>query len=321
MTPEQQEQRWVGERAARWSELEALLARADGNVRRLAGDDVERLPAAMRELAADLVRARSRRMSASVVARLEAATARAHVLLYGARRQRIGTFVEFVLLEGPRAVRRSAASVWVATALFVVPLLVSLVGTLTVDGFAQSVLSPQLLGQMERAYAEGFSGRTAGESSAMTGFYVKNNVGIAFRCFATGVLFGLGTVFFLIYNGVVIGGVLGWVIRSGHGENIVTFVSGHGSFELTAIVLSGAAGLRMGWALLRPGTRSRLGALQAQVPDLVPIVVTAAAMLLVAAGIEAWWSPSTVAAPVKWGVAATLWVSVIAWLSLAGRTR
>jgi hypothetical protein len=83
----------------------------------------------------------------------------------------------------------------------------------------------------------------------------------------------------------------------------------------------GAAGLRMGWALLRPGTRSRLGALQAQVPDLVPIVVTAAAMLLVAAGIEAWWSPSTVAAPVKWGVAATLWVSVIAWLSLAGRTR
>ena len=108
-------------------------------------------------------------MSASVVARLEAATARAHVLLYGARRQRIGTFVEFVLLEGPRAVRRSAAFVWVATALFVVALLVSLVGTRAVDGFAPSVLPPQLLGQMERAYAEGFSGRTAGESSAMTG--------------------------------------------------------------------------------------------------------------------------------------------------------
>ena len=68
-----------------------------------------------------------------------------------------------------------------------------------------------------------------------SGFYVYNNVGIAFRCFATGILFGLGSLFFLIYNGITIGTVLGHVIAAGHGHNILTFVCTHGTFELTAI--------------------------------------------------------------------------------------
>ncbi len=84
----------------------------------------------------------------------------------------------------------------------------------------------------------------------MTGFYVYNNIGIAFRCFATGVLFGLGSVFFLVYNGLMIGAVAGLVTAAGHGKNLLTFTCTHGAFELTAIVISGdrrhGDGLRAG---------------------------------------------------------------------------
>ena len=84
----------------------------------------------------------------------------------------------------------------------------------------------------------------------MAGFYVYNNVGIAFRCFATGVLFGAGSLFFLIYNGLVTGTVAGYVMSAGHGGNIWTFMCGHAPFELTAIVIAGGAGLEMGYALV-----------------------------------------------------------------------
>jgi hypothetical protein len=97
----------------------------------------------------------------------------------------------------------------------------------------------------------------------MAGFYVYNNVGIAFRCFATGVLFGIGSAFFLVYNGLMMGR---WRARHRrrHGKNLLTFTCGHGAFELTAIVISGAAGMVMGYALVDTRGRTRFGSLRAK---------------------------------------------------------
>ena len=153
----------------------------------------------------------------------------------------------------------------------------------------------------------------------MAGFYIQNNVGIAFRCFATGILFGLGSVFFLLYNGVVIGATIGWVIHRGHGENILTFICGHAPFELTAICIAGGAGLQIGYALVRTGGRTRLGSLRAQAPAVGAIVGGAALMLVVAAGVEGFWSPSGLPAPVKWVAAGVFTLLVAAYLALAGR--
>ena len=154
----------------------------------------------------------------------------------------------------------------------------------------------------------------------MASFYVYNNVGIAFRCFATGILFGLGSIFFLVYNGLVIGVVAGAVAAAGHGRNLFTFVIGHGAFELTAIVLSGAAGIAMGYALVAPGPRTRWGSLRAKAGDLFRMIMGAALMLLVAAFIEGFWSPSSILPQVKWGVAGVLYALVLSYLVFAGRT-
>lgn len=155
----------------------------------------------------------------------------------------------------------------------------------------------------------------------MAGFYVYNNVGIAFRCFATGILFGLGSAFFLVHNGAVTGAVMGHVIRTGGGPNILTFVAGHAPLELTAIVIAGGAGLQMGRALVVTEGKTRLRSLYDQRDPILAQVLGAAVMLLLAAAIEGFWSPSPITATVKWSVGATVLSLVIAFLTLAGRRR
>jgi uncharacterized membrane protein SpoIIM required for sporulation len=155
----------------------------------------------------------------------------------------------------------------------------------------------------------------------MAGFYVHNNVGIAFRCFATGILFGAGSLFFLVYNGLVIGTVAGYVTQAGHGGNILTFMSGHAPFELTAIVISGAAGLRMGYSLIATEGLTRFASLRRAAPEIARLVVGAAVMLVIAALIEGFWSPSSIPATIKWVFSGVGWLFVITYLGFAGRRR
>ncbi|MCA1481970.1 stage II sporulation protein M, partial [Bradyrhizobium sp. NBAIM08] len=126
-----------------------------------------------------------------------------------------------------------------------------------------------------------------------------NNISIALRTFASGLLAGLGTLLVLLFNGVIIGSVAGHLQHIGHGDPFWRFVAGHGAFELTAIAIAGGAGLQMGYALVDTGGRTRLGSLRAQGRDLAIIILGAAVMLFIAAGLEAFWSPSAIAPPIK----------------------
>ena len=159
----------------------------------------------------------------------------------------------------------------------------------------------------------------AEERTAMFGFYVRNNVGIALRCFALGITLGLGTAWTLLSNGLVLGAATGYVQSRGNGEAFFSFVVGHGAFELTAIAVAGGAGLMLADALLHPGDRTRRDALRVRGLDAVQIAAGAAAMLVVAAFLEAYWSPGPFPAAIKFAVGAGLWVTVALYLSLAGR--
>ncbi len=96
----------------------------------------------------------------------------------------------------------------------------------------------------------------------MFGYYVMHNIGIAFQTFASGLLLGVGSAFFLVYNGLVIGAVAGHLSEIGFGQTFWSFVIAHGAFELTAIALAGAAGLQLGWALIAPRRLTRAEALK-----------------------------------------------------------
>lgn len=311
---------FVARRRADWDALAELLAR-DKPLHRLAPDEIARFGALYRVTCADLVHAQGAGYTSELLGYLDGLAARAHNLLYAAPPHRLGAAWDLVARDFPRTLRKNLRFFALGSALFFGPLLVCGALTLTQPSFAAHILSHDMLDRMAEMYSHGLEGRDEGTDSAMAGFYVFNNVGIAFRCFATGALLGLGSAFFLLYNGIVLGTVIGHVIASGHGRNILTFVCTHGTFELTAIAVAGGAGLQMGYALIDTAGRTRLGSLRAQARDLAVLVLGAGIMLVIAAGLEAFWSPSSIPAPVKWSAAAIFTVLLVLYFALAGRRR
>jgi uncharacterized membrane protein SpoIIM required for sporulation len=321
MTPLQFE----AEHGAVWQELEAALGAAPKPRRGKAPADRARIAALYRAACEHLAIAESRSYPVWLIERLAALTARGHQLIYRQADFGFAALRRLFLVDFPAAVRAHRLHVLVALAVFAGPLVV--VGFLTyVDpGLVLSLHDATIVDQYEQMYGDddGPIGRRGADSDwAMFGFYVRNNVGIAFQCFAGGLFFGIGSLFFLALNGVLAGSVAGYVSWRGFGENFYSFVITHGAFELTGIVLAGAAGLVLGHALLVPGRRSRLAALEQAARRAIVIVYGTTAMFVIAAALEAFWSSARwVPVPVKLGIGAACWVAVIAYFMFQGRPR
>ncbi|MCY1393502.1 Stage II sporulation protein M [compost metagenome] len=155
----------------------------------------------------------------------------------------------------------------------------------------------------------------------MFGYYIMNNIGIAFQTFASGLLLGVGSLFYLCFNGLLIGALAGHLTEIGYGPSFWSFVIGHGAFELSAIALAGAAGLKLGWAIIAPGQLPRGEALRSAAIVSVQLIYGVLIFLVLAAFIEAYWSSkTTLSVQLKYAVGTALWLLVGAYLALAGRT-
>lgn len=312
--------RFVARHEADWQRLAAAL-------RDRAADpaDTAALPALYRRVCHHYALARARLYSAGVVDRLHGLVLEGHQRFYGARRPFWRPFVGFLARDYPRLFRREWPFVAVAAACFFGPLLMLLVAIQHHPELTWTVLDSGDVQRMEAMYRPGDRARVGRARDAdsdlmMFGFYIRNNTGIGFRTFAGGLLAGVGTLFFLLLNGVHIGAVAGHLTAVGYTETFWGFVAGHSAPELTAIVISGAAGLRLGWAVIAPGPRTRLRALREDAVVGLRLLYGAALLFLVAAFVEAFWSSQTVpAVELKYGVGIALWVVLALYLFLAGR--
>jgi uncharacterized membrane protein SpoIIM required for sporulation len=163
-------------------------------------------------------------------------------------------------------------------------------------------------------------GRSSGTDLQMFGYYVMNNVSIAFRTFASGLFFGVGAIYVLGANGLLIGGMAGHLTAIGYGGPFWRFVVGHSAFELSAMVIAGGAGLRLGLTLLAPGRQRRGPAMVTAGWIGAQLTLGAFAMLVAAAFIEAYWSSiASLPDAVKFGSGGMLWLLVLLWLWRGGR--
>jgi uncharacterized membrane protein SpoIIM required for sporulation len=318
--------RFESEAAAVWAEYRELLAALEQGRRRDPARPVERFPALFRSLCAHYALARSRGYSPGLVADLHDLVQRGYRLLYRRRLDWPRQAMDFLAAGFPAALRRHAWAFWLAALLFFGPMLAMGIACYQDDTLIHSLLDGAEVASLESMYdpANRTPGREAERQSdtdfAMFGFYVMNNVGVAFRTFAGGLIAGIGSLFFLGLNGLVIGAAGGHLTAIGHGAPFWTFVSGHAPLELTAIAVSGAAGLLLAAALLAPGRRRRLDALRANALEAVLLVTGAMVMLILAAMIEAFWSSSTaIAGESKVLFGAAGWLLVALYFSRAGR--
>ena len=285
-----------------------------------------RFAADYRQLCQHLALAQARGYSSHLIEQLQQLAMRGHQQFYRHRSHLGAQLVRFLFGGFPRLVRAEWRSVCAAGLLFFGSL--ALMGGLTYlyPELIYSLVDAEQVGEMEKMYDPDarrigrFSERDSGDDWVMFGFYIMNNIGIAFQTFASGLLLGLGSLFFLLFNGLISGAVAGHLTRIGYSETFWSFVVGHGAFELTAIALAGAAGLKLGWALLAPGRLPRGEALRLAAGIAVQLVAGVILFLLLAAFIEAFWSSTTFASPdIKYAVGAGLWTLVLGYLLLAGR--
>ena len=304
--------------AREWAEFEEFLEKGKGF-------DAAEMPARFRRICQHLALAQERRYSADLVDRLNRLALRGHHVLYANRRRESQQVLEFMLVGFPRLVRHEWRLVVAAELLFFGPLLALIAILQQFPDFAHYLLAPEQIASFHQMYDPAnrrIGMREADTSVYMFGFYIWNNVRIGFQTFAGGMLAGVGSAWFLGANGVIIGAVAGYLTQAGFGETFWSFVAGHSALELTAIVLSGAAGFRLGLAVIAPGNQSRKAALVAAARPAVRIMYGAALMFLGAAFVEAFWSPITeVSFDVKVTVGIAAWVVLLAYLLLAGRTR
>jgi uncharacterized membrane protein SpoIIM required for sporulation/uncharacterized RDD family membrane protein YckC len=280
-------------------------------------------PDLFRQVCHELALVRSRRYGTAIEARLNRLVLRGHQQLYRRTGVEPGGVLPFVLGGFARRVRSEARVVAAAALLFVGPGLLMAGAVLVWPELAVAALPADTLEEITGQFGPG-GGAAAqpmvGELFARFGLYVWNNVSIAFRTFAGGVVVGIGSLFFLVYNGVVSGAVASHIHQVGFDRTFYAFVIGHGAFELTAIVLAGACGLRLGLAVLAPGPLRRSRSLLAAARATVPLLYGVTGMLFVAALIESFWSPGlAVSAGGKLEVGAGLWAGVLAYFTLAGR--
>ncbi len=319
MTPLQFEAQY----AAEWGELEALLEKLRTPSARK-GVSGERVAGLYRRACEQLALARARAYPAYLVERLNRLTGEAHQVIYCHRDYGFARLKDLFARDFPQAVRAQRAYVLAAAAVFGIPMLVLGLLVYARPELILSVVDPWTAARYEDMYADAAEAigraREAGTDWTMFGFYIKNNIGIGFQCFASGLFAGIGSLFFLAYNGAFMGAIAGFLTAQGHSATFWSFVVGHAPFELTAIVLCGAAGLRIGHALIAPGRRRRSEALVLAARSGVVLIYGATAMLVAAAAIEAFWSSGRwMPLAVKYAVAVIGWAAVLGYFWRQGR--
>ncbi|MGF1644723.1 MAG: stage II sporulation protein M [Thiotrichales bacterium] len=304
-----------------WNALESWLGGRHGTVDASEFD----LPTAYRRLTHQLALARARGYGPAVVQRLETLALRAHQILYRPRVTPWSAAARFFGTELPERVRAEWRVVALATLCFFGPLALAFASLWIDPELIHSVLDDEQLATIEQMYDPANQQRFGRAREATTdiqmfGFYIRNNTSIGFQTFAGGLLFGLGTLASLLINALYIGAVAGHLTLIGHAQPFWSFVSGHSAPELVAIVLSGAAGFRLAAALLVPGRRRRRDALRDHARDAAQLVYGAAALFLLAAYVEAFWSSHAGIAPtVKYAVGSASWALLIGYFGFAGR--
>ncbi len=290
-------------RRANWRELEMLCSRMERLSRRpLEAPAIARFSSLYRSACADLALADAYQLPPATVEYLHRLVGRAHNLLYRSRTFNVSTWGHQLLVDVPRRLFRDNA-LRLAFCLFWGVFLLSALMAYSTPGYAERVLGEAWITMLEESFSEPIQGRGAGLSSGMAGFYIRNNAGIGLRCFAFGLLFGVGGLYITLFNAAFLGASFGHLATVPQGVNFFNFVTAHAPLELTAVVLSAAAGMRLGFSLVDTGGLTRIASLRRAAKESMPTMGAALIMFLLAALIEGFLSPSAAPYEIKAAVA------------------
>jgi uncharacterized membrane protein SpoIIM required for sporulation len=309
-------------RQADWQTLTDLLDRAQNSGTQLSQDEINHLGRLYRAATSDLAVAQRDFPNQRVAAYLNQLVARAHAVIYRGEPLALQRLIRFVTQGFPRAFRETLPFTLVAALLFIIPAVASGISTAWQPASAQWLLPVEiqrLIPTIEQR--ELWIDIAVNERPYASSFIMRNNIQVAFLAFGGGMLAGLYTVWIMVFNGLILGGLTGLTAHYGVGFELWTFVIGHGVVELSVIMMAGGSGLMLGWAMLHPGLLRRRDALALAARKAVRLVIGCVPLLVFAGLIEGFISPAeSLPWPVKWGVGVGSGMLLYGYLLMAGRS-
>ena len=286
-------------RRQHWSELERLTSQMEKRSKRALGaESVTRFATLYRAACADLALADAYQLPPNTIHYLHHLVAQAHNQLYRSRKFNFRVWLhELIYVLPPQLFHDNCLRL--AFVLFWGLFLASMALAYVSPRYSETVLTKEAMTMYENMYANPASQRSGDGSGLMAGFYVWHNATIGLRCFAYGLLFGIGGLFELAFNAWNIGAVFGHMATVPEWENFYQFVTAHAPFELTAIVLSAAAGMRLGFSLIFTRGLSRMASLRLAARESIATISAAVILFVLAALVEGFVSPSGVPYAVK----------------------
>ncbi|HUY36482.1 MAG TPA: stage II sporulation protein M [Pirellulales bacterium] len=276
-----------------WRELERCCYWMDGRrLKKVGAAGVRRFAALYRAACADLALADAYQLPPNTVHYLHQLVGRAHNQLYPSRSFVMAEWGREMLYDLPRRLFGDNC-LRLAFVVFWGVFLACMSCAYFSPQFSEAVVGKEMKEQIEHSYDEPLNRNDTNERSIMAGFYVKHNASIGLQCFSMGLLLGVGGLFTTISNAAQLGTVFGHMASVPQRANFFQFVTAHGPFELTGIVLAAAAGMRLGFSIIDTGGYSRAASLRRASREAMPAAGASVTLFCLAAVIEAFISPSS----------------------------
>lgn len=290
-------ERFVIDRQNYWLKLEGILRKIKGRgITSLTAEENREFPNLYRKICTDSELSKTLELSPDTQDYINKLLQHSHNTLYASPKRGFTQLAHFFNYDFPMAFFKNYIPILVIFLLFFgLGLLTFTVIYLNPD-YAPYILSEDLIEHMVDSYSQDVT-RSTYENIYMAGFYIRNNVSIAFSSFAAGVTYGLFTLYLIIYNAVIIGGVAGVVVSAGHGSSFASFVLAHSSLELLGICLAGGAGLSLGLSMIITTEERRGVRFVKKARELVPIILMAGFFITLAAFVEGFISPTRYGLP------------------------
>ena len=308
---------FIARHEASWDRLAVLSGTARRGAKRLDPGELDELVRLYQQVSGHLARARAAYDDPGLHARLTRVVADANAAIYGGRARAGASLRRFVAEVFPAAMWASRRFLLAATACLFVPAIAVGAWVQASDEALDAAIPPdRQVAILESEFVDYYSQAPAEQFSTLV---LTNNIRVSLIAFALGCLVCVPGVVILAYNGFNVGVIGGLFVDAGEPSTFFGHIAPHGFLELTAIVISAAAGLRVGWAMLVPGDRTRGEAVADEGRRAVVLVLGCVPVFVVAGLIEGFVTPSPLPLALRAFVGFVAWLGFLGWVLGRGR--
>ena len=310
---------WIAKRRPHWERLASLLAQSDaGGLGRLSRAELQEMALLYRQVAADLSALRQDTTARTYATHVNQLLARAHHIIYAGRKTNLRTLFLFMRDDYPAVFQSQIRYVLASIAVSVGFGVLGAVLATARPEFMRHFVGPDMIATMERHQM--WTESIVSIAPKATSGIMTNNLSVSFMTFASGITFGVGTFYFLFFNGLLLGVVGAACHQYGMSILLWSFVAAHGSLELPSILIAGGAGFRLGHAMLFPGALRWKDSISRGGLEATRLVAGIIPLLVIAGCLEGFFSPSHAPIWLKFTVGGLLFTLLNLWLFRQGKT-